>query len=242
MMPDCPDQTQEIALDNSPPLKMQADWLEEPVFDLDHVAQGLSPMPLGVGMLRLTYGSGQIYFVKDLHQWTNGYVNCYDNAFILYSIVSRSEQSGPLLGSPTLWIMPMSAFPSIFELIWENTPQAVIGVALALLILIFVWNIRQSPPAYEVSRPRRSAYEYTTSAAKFAWRNKDLRTYLIALGTNALRGCPLDLRDQLITKTAKRLGTSEPRLKEALRQSKRAPNESELIEQVRLVQALYQKE
>ena len=241
-MPKCPEQSQEITFDNSPPLRMQADLIEEPVFDLDHVAQGLNPVALGVGMLQVNYGSGRIYFVKYLHQWTNGYVSCYDNAYILYSIVSRNVQSSPMLSSHTLWIMPMGAFPSIFELIWENAPQAVIGVALAFLVLIFVWNIRQSPPAYEVSRPRRSAYEYTTSAAKFAWRNKDLRSYLSALGTNALRGHPLDLRDQLITKTAKRLGTSESKLNDALRRGTRAPKESELIEQVRLIQSLYKKE
>ena len=240
-MPECPDQSQEITLENRPPLRMQADWSEAPIFDLNHVAQGQDPTALGIGMLQLTYGLGRVIFVKDLHQWTNGYVSCYDNAYILYSIVSELGQFSPRLSGRTLWIMPMGAFPSLFELIWKNVPQVVLGVALAFLVLIFVWNIRQSPPAYEVSGPRRSAYEYATSAAKFAWRNKDLRSYLMALGTNALRGHPLDRRDRVISDTAKRLGTSESRLREALNQEKRAPSESELIEQVKLVQSLYKK-
>ncbi|MXW54134.1 MAG: hypothetical protein F4X44_06160 [Gammaproteobacteria bacterium] len=240
-MPECPDQSQEITFANRPPLKMQANPIGESIFDLDHVAQGLRPLTLGVGMLQLNYGSGRVFFVRELRQWTNSYVSCYDNAYILYSIVSDFGQSSTRPSPRTLWILPMGAFPSLFELIWKNAPHAVLGVALAFLVLILVWNIRQSPPAYEVSSPRRSAYEYATSAAKFAWRNGDLRAYLIALGTNALRGHPLDLRDRIISDTAKRLGISEIKLREALKPEKRAPSESELIEQVRLVQALYKK-
>lgn len=240
-MPECPEQSQEITFANRPPLNMQANHAEESIFDLDHVARGLTPLTLGVGMLQLNYGSGRVFFVRDLHQWTNSYVSCFDNAYILYSIVSDFEQSSTRLSGRTLWILPMGAFPSLFELIWKNAPHAVLGVGLAFFVLVLVWNIRQSPPAYEVSSPRRSAYEYATSAANFAWRNGDLRSYLIALGTNALRGHPLDLRDRIISDTAKRLGTSETKLREALKQEKRAPSESELIEQVRLVQALYKK-
>ena len=240
-MPDCPEKSQEITFANGPPLNMQVSQTGDSIFDLDHVAPGLNPLTLGVGMLQLNYGSGKVFFVKDLHQWTNNYVSCYDNAYILYSIVSDFEQPSTRLSGRTLWILPMGAFPSLFELIWKNAPQAVLGVVLALLVLILVWNTRQSPPAYEVSSPRRSAYEYSTSAAKFAWRNKDLRAYLVALGTNALRGHPLDLRDRIISDTARGLGTSESRIRDALTQEKRVPTESELIEQVRLVQALYKK-
>lgn len=240
--PPCPNFSHEVTFDNYPPLRMQGIEIDETVFNLDHVAEGFNPEILGAGLVRMNYGNGRIYFVKYLNQWTNGSVGCFDNAYILLSIVSNFEHLNPRLVGPTMWVMPIVAFPSIFELIWKNAPQAVIGIVLAFLILIFVWNIRLSPPAYELSGPRRSAYEYTTSAAKFAWRNKDLRAYLIALGTNALRDHPLNLRDQLISKTAKRLGTSETKLREALKQEQRAPNESELIEKVRLVQALYRKD
>lgn len=240
-MPDCPEKSQEITFANGPPLNMQVSQTGDSIFDLDHIAPGLNPLTLGVGMLQLNYGAGKVFFVKGLRQWTNNYVSCYDNAYVLYSIVSDFEQPSTRLSGRTLWILPMGAFPSLIELIWNNAPQAVLGVVLALLVLILVWNTRQSPPAYEVSSPRRSAYEYSTSAAKFAWRNKDLRAYLVALGTNALRGHPLDLRDRIISDTARGLGTSESRIRDALTQEKRVPTESELIEQVRLVQALYKK-
>ncbi|MCY3885883.1 MAG: hypothetical protein OXG24_13330 [Gammaproteobacteria bacterium] len=239
VVPPCPDQTQAIQLDNGPPLILQSPQVNQNLLEFSPAALASNPERLGEGILRMKIGEGQIYFVTALNQWTNSYVRCDDNAYFLYSIVSRFGQPNSSLVNRTMWIMPISEFPSVFSLIWNNAPQVVLGIALAILVLIVSWNVRLSPPAYEMSGPRRSAYEYTTSAARFAWRNKDLRTYLIASGSHALRNQPLDLRDQHISNTARKLGIDESRIRSVLRQEKLARTESELIEQVRLVQALY---
>lgn len=241
LVPPCPYRAQEIDLGYGPPLILQSPQVRDYLLDLSPIAQANSPDRLGEGILRMKIGEGQIYFVTALNQWTNRYVSCYDNAYLLYTIVSGFGQSSATLVNRTLWIMPISEFPSIFYLIWKNAPQVVLGIALAILVLIVSWNVRLSPPAYEMSGPRRSAYEYATSAARFAWRNRDLRAFLIAFGTNALRNHPLDLRDRHIANTAREMGIDASKIREALRQEKIALSESELIEHVKLIQALHNR-
>lgn len=240
-LPPCSNQPQKIDFGHGPPLFLHSSQANESLLDLSPAALAANPDRLGEGILRMKIGEGQVYFVTALNQWTNRYVRCYDNAYLLYSIVTRFGQPSPILVNRTMWIMPISEFPSLFYLIWKNAPQVVLGIALAILVLIVCWNVRLSPPAYELSGPRRSAYEYATSAARFAWRNQDLRAFLIALGTNALRNHPLELRDRHISSIARELGIDESRIRDALRQEKSSPRESELIEQVRIVQALHKR-
>lgn len=237
-----PDHALEIALGQSPPLKLQNSNSTVPLFELSPIAQEFQTEILGAGVLRMNFGRGLIYFVSDLEQWTNPYVRCVDNAFILYTIVSGFGKPNRKGDPPTMWILPMAGFPSLLELIWKNAPQVVIGMSLALLVMIFIWNIRLSPPVYETSGPRRGAYEYATSAAKFAWRNKDIQAFFRALSSIALREHFSVNKDRRIANQIRHLEKDQSQIRRALWEEKRDLSESEVVEQVRLIQAELRKD
>ena len=189
-------------------------------------------------VLKANFGKGKIFFVQSVTHWHNLYVACHDNAFILMNMISDWNTSDSGLDRKTLWIMPWTEYPRFWQLIWDHAAPVVLGIALALLISLFVWNIRLAPARYQVATVRRSAYAYAFSSAQFSWRNKSIRPLLLTMSKLVVGKKSGTDFDRLITKTAQNLGTSESSVHEAL-QSISSDTESTLITRVRVLQAMY---
>ncbi len=204
---------------------------------LDRVPRFLGLRSFGAGAFAYaSYGDGHIFVVNSLEYWINGNVHCHDHAYILYSMVTRSTMR---VGETRhVWIMPKSSIPSLYELIWNNAPQVVIGLAIAFLVMLLVWNIRLSPPIYKVPRPRRSAYEYATSAARFGWRHREVQPFVAALQSYALGVRDDVAMQEHISKTAEQTGVAESNIRQAM-QSNATQSEMSLVAIVRILQSLY---
>ncbi len=209
-------------------------------FDLSSVQSDLDVEVLDKDlMLRIPYGAGEVYAFADLRRWNNANVACFDHAFLLHSILTDSAPETQTGIPRNLWILPRVEVPSLPLMLWNRYSLAIVGLALALVIVIISWNIRLSPPKYEILRPRRSAFEYATSGAKFAWRTRHLGPYLKSLNSYALHNRSELEKERHTKQAAQTMGVPETFVKDALQSQSTPLKETSLIERVRLVQAFY---
>lgn len=238
---ECQSASTEVTLANGDTAELQsATSPRVDTFDLSNVPGDLGVQVLAKDlMLRIPYGIGEVYVFSDLRRWNNANAACFDHAYILHSILTNSAPD-TRAGEPiSLWILPLVEVPSLALMLWNRYPFVIVGLALALVMVLINWNVRLSPPKYEIFRPRRSAFEYATSGAKFAWRTRHLGPYLKALCSYALHNRS-DLEKERHTKqAAQTMGVPETFVKEAIHSQSTPVKEGSLIERVRLVQAFY---
>lgn len=238
---ECPEKSTKITLADGNIAEIQSTTGPNvSTFDLSNVPQKLDVQVVAKDlMLRIPYGLGEVYVFSDLRRWNNSYVACYDHAYVLHSIVTGSALDSRAGEPRNLWILPLVDVPSLPLLLWNRYPLTIVGLALAFVIVLINWNIRLSPPKYEILKPRRSAFEYATSGAKFAWRTRHLGPYLKSLSSYALHDRS-DLEKERHTKQAARaMGVSETIVKDALQSQTTPLKEPSLVERVRLIQAFY---
>lgn len=111
-------------------------------------------------MLQLYHGQGLISVLTDSFIWNNRNIGDYDNAWLLWYLSQDSAVT----------LVYRAERDDLFSLLLRNFPEAL--MALALLIVLTLWSVgvRQGPLQLPVSLSRRKLQEHVRGSADFLLR------------------------------------------------------------------------
>lgn len=114
-------------------------------------------------MLRFEQGAGTVTVSADNTLWRNDTIACFDHAYALAALAR---------GSNKVWFVINVDAPSLWRVLWQAAPAALILLALALGG--WLWAIaKRFVPAITVPKTsRRSFLEHVRASAMFLWRQK----------------------------------------------------------------------
>jgi hypothetical protein len=126
-------------------------------------------------------------------EWSGGYVTAFADARYFYNeSIDELDHARLLLDtvdgliSPgKVWFVFDAAFPTLWQLIWDNASYVVIGLALALVLWLWSRMPAFGPAIAPESMERRSIMEHVRAAGNFAWRNRAVGD-LVASSTAAI--------------------------------------------------------
>ena len=159
------------------------DWLTLET-ENDAVTAGLEDS-LGPRLLQFEEGAGHITFLTSTELWTNPYIGCHDNAYMLAQLAVTDGK---------VWLLVNQEAPSLLQLLWQRAWLWLL--ALLLWVALFLWRraVRFGPIIQMPSEHRRRLLEHIEAGAGFLWRHRQ-REGLIA-----------PLREQVWARAKQRLG------------------------------------
>jgi hypothetical protein len=120
---------------------------------------------LGACLLRGAYGAGHVVILCDPLPFFNRYIQDHDHAEFLVRLVG-------LAGTPAkVWLVyEHEAMPALPVWLWQQAPEALLGLALCMLVAF--WSVcRRFGPLQRLGAPvRRQLSEHLQSAGQFLWR------------------------------------------------------------------------
>ncbi len=134
------------------------------LFDADEFSATLSDDKGNVAVRR-SWGGGVITVIVDETYFYNEYLNDFDHGRLLLDSVAG------YVASEKVWFILDAAFPSLWQLIWENGFYVVVATGVALLL--WIWSVmpRFGPAIENRQSTRRSILEHVAAAGHFAWRH-----------------------------------------------------------------------
>jgi hypothetical protein len=133
----------------------------------------------GIIAARREWGGGYVTAFADARYFYNESIDELDHARLLLDTVDGHISPGKV------WFVFDAAFPSLWQLIWENASYVVIGLAMALVLWLWSRMPAFGPAMAPESMERRSIMEHVRAAGNFAWRNRATAD-LIASSTAAI--------------------------------------------------------
>lgn len=133
----------------------------------------------GIVVARREWGEGYITVVAGAWYFSNHNLDEYDHARLLLDIVAGYVEEGKT------WFIYNTAFPSLWELVWNKAPYVVLGFGAALLLWLWSRAPTFGPAVEPDSLARRSILEHVRAAGNFAWRNRNAAD-LVASSTAAI--------------------------------------------------------
>ena len=120
---------------------------------------------MGMIVARRSWGGGYVTLVANTHYFTNFSIDQSDHARLLMDTVAGYVDPGKV------WLVFQSAYPSLWQVIWNNAPYVVASLAIALLL--WLWSImpKFGPAIQADAAVRRSIIEHVKAAGHFVWRN-----------------------------------------------------------------------
>lgn len=111
-----------------------------------------------------TFGRGSIIALCSALPFNNHLIGSYQNATLLW-LLTRTR-----LGPDPVWFVSNVKVASLPEWLWQNAPQATVGVAVALAL--WLWSLtRRAGPMRDVEpAARRRTMEHLDASGRFAWR------------------------------------------------------------------------
>ena len=139
------------------------------LYDSDEFSATLSDDKGNVAVRR-SWGSGFITVIADETYFYNDYISDLDHGKLLLDAVAG------YVTSEKVWFILDSAFPSLWQLIWENGFYVVVASGIALLLWIWSVMLRFGPAIDNRESTRRSILEHVAAAGHFAWRHHGTST------------------------------------------------------------------
>ena len=126
----------------------------------------------GAQLLEFKIDDGWVTLLSDIQFLTNRYIDKFDHAAFLHTIVHIDNSKRKL------WLIRNDDSPSLLSLLFTNAQSAMV----MFLIFIFAWlwyiSRRFGPVAPNPQAIRRSMSEHITSTGHYQWRNHN-RTELL---------------------------------------------------------------
>ena len=117
----------------------------------------------GLQFIQFNYGDGLLSVLSSNVLWDNDSIADYDHAYLLSILTGKNTQ---------LIILYGSQMPSIFTLIWQNSPE--LSITFLLIISFCLWYFGQRfGPIVEIDDTTRRAFnEHLLASGKYLWRMK----------------------------------------------------------------------
>ena len=154
----------------------QNKWMQnESSFDTSWTVDGEN----GAQLLEFKIDEGWVTLLSDIRFLTNRYIDKFDHAAFLYTIVHIDDSNRKL------WILRNDDSPSLFALLVSHAQSAM--VMFFIFIFAWLWYVsrRFGPVAPDSQAIRRSMSEHITSSGNYQWRNNN-RTELLESVQKAL--------------------------------------------------------
>lgn len=141
------------------------------LYDSQNRAHAWANSAKATHMLQLNHGDGLVTVLTDGWIWQNRDINEYDNAWLLWYLTQDSAVT----------LLYRAERDSLATLLGQNFPEAL--VALALLIVLGLWHVgqRQGPLQAPASRARRQLEEHLRGSADFLLRRSGQASLLQGL-------------------------------------------------------------
>lgn len=141
------------------------------LYDSQNRAHAWANSAKATHMLQLNHGDGLVTVVTDGWIWQNRDIDEYDNAWLLWYLTQDSAVT----------LLYRAERDSLATLLGRNFPEAL--VALALLIVLALWHVgqRQGPLQAPASRARRQLEEHLRGSADFLLRRSGQASLLKGL-------------------------------------------------------------
>ena len=133
----------------------------------------------GMIAARREWYGGFVTAFADPRYFYNESIDEYDHARLLLDTVDGHIASGKV------WFVFDSAFPTLWQLIWNYARYVVVGLTLALVLWLWSRMPAFGPAMAPESMERRSIMEHVRAAGNFAWRHRAARD-LVASSTAAI--------------------------------------------------------
>ncbi len=119
----------------------------------------------GTVATRRNWGEGYVTVVANANYFTNYFIDQSSHARLLMDSVAGYVDPGKV------WLIYESTYPSLWQVIWNNAPYVVSG--LAIVLLLWLWSImpKFGPAIQPEAAVRRSIIEHISAAGHFVWRN-----------------------------------------------------------------------
>lgn len=123
----------------------------------------------GAIIARHGLGTGYVTVIASPNYFVNSQIDESDHARLLMDVVAG------YVDPQKVWFIYDASFPTLWQVIWEKAPFAVIGVGMT--IIIWLWSIvPKFGPAILPDPPvRRSIMEHVRAAGHFVWRHAGAR-------------------------------------------------------------------
>jgi len=189
-------------------------------------------------LVKQAVGAGELIVTSDNQFFTNGRIGRHDHA-LFFAQLARPAPGGKV------WLLYDSSVPWLGALLWAAAPGA-LGAG-AVLVLTWVWFLgaRLGPLTPAPDRRRRDLIEHLDAAAAFLWRH-GRASHLVAATQRQVQGawqrrCPA-LRHLSPGEQAAAIakGSLQPAGPVATALHIQAPDVPGLIDQTRLLKALWQ--
>lgn len=122
-------------------------------------------------MLQLFYGDGMITVLTDSWLWENYDIDSYDNAWLLWYLTQDSAVT----------LVYRADHDSLLTLLLRYFPQALLMLALLIVLSLWHFGLRQGSLMAPVSRARRQLEEHLRGGADFLLRRSGQRSLLQGL-------------------------------------------------------------
>ncbi len=141
------------------------------LYDSQNRANAWANSAKATHMLQLNHGDGLVTVLTDAWIWQNRDIDKYDNAWLLWYLTQNSSVT----------LLYRAERDSLATLLGQNFPEAL--VALALLVILVLWHVgqRQGPLQAPASRARRQLEEHLRGSADFLLRRSGQASLLQGL-------------------------------------------------------------
>lgn len=124
----------------------------------------------GILATRREWGSGYITLIASSSVFANESLTVSNHARLLLNAVSGYVDAG------NVWFVYDSAFPSLWQAMWDAAPYVVLS--LATMLFVWLWSVvpRFGPRVDPAPAERRSIIEHVGAAGRFVWRHRGARS------------------------------------------------------------------
>jgi len=173
----------------------QKKWMQnESSFDTSWTVDGEN----GAQLLEFKMDDGWVTLLSDINFLTNHYIDKFDHAAFLHTIVHIDDSRR------TLWLIRNDDSPSLLALLFANANSAVIMFLVFIAAWLWYASRRFGPIAPDSQAIRRSMSEHITSTGHYQWRNHN-RTELLESVQKALHEQIAQTRPLWVNLTEKEL-------------------------------------
>ena len=128
-------------------------------------------------MLQLRHGSGVVTVLTDSWIWQNDRIRDYDHAWLLWYLTQDRAVT----------LVYQSEHAGLSTLLWRHFPEALMSLALMLLLGLWHFAQRQGPMLPPPDHARRQLEEHLRASAAFLYRHEGPSRMLEALQQDVLR-------------------------------------------------------